>query len=264
MHYLMRIIITISFLMVTSYTLAEEAKTSDGKQKAPEISKLKGNIDSTSQNKDDSDSNIAYANPLVYDLPNPGAPDTSRLIGAGTRTKGQNIPYLSVLTPKHTGLTLSNQPILYWFTSEPITMPLEFVLVSEQSYTPVLKVPLSQPQHAGVQSIKLSDYNVILKPETVYQWSIALIPNIEMRTHDIVTSGKIKRIKPVESLQRELLQTPEISKPSIYAKRGIWYDLMNSLADSIAKRPADHLFKESRAQLLEQVGLIEVAHYERK
>lgn len=264
MHYLLRIIITISFLMATSYTLAEEAKMSDGKQKAPEMSNQNSNIDSTSQSKGDPDNNIAFTNPLVYDLPNPGAPDTSRLIGAGTRTKGQNVPYLSVLTPKHTGLTLSNQPILYWFTSEPITMPLEFVLVSEQSFTPVIKVPLSQPQHAGVQSIKLSDYNVSLKPETVYQWSIALIPNTKMRTHDIVTSGKIKRIKPAESLQRELSQTPEISKPSIYAKRGIWYDLMSSLTASIVKKPTDHLLKEIRAQLLEKVGLIEIAQYERK
>ncbi|MEE9344760.1 MAG: DUF928 domain-containing protein [Methylococcales bacterium] len=264
MQYFPKTITIISLLVFTSYTIAEEAKTADSKQNTPELSNHHNKNNPETPNTKVSSNNVAFAEPVVYDLPDPGAPETSRLIGAGTRTKGERTPYMSVLTPKHTGLTLEKQPTLYWFTSEPITIPLQFVLISEQSFTPILRVPLLQPQHAGIQSIKLSDYNVSLKPETVYQWSVALISNPEMRTHDMVTSGKIKRIETAKSLQHELSQTPETSRPSVYARHGIWYDLLSCLANSIATMPTDQFFKETRAQLLEQVGLREVAHYERK
>lgn len=264
MQFFPKTITIISILAFSSYTIAEQAQTADSKQNTPELSNHHNKSNPETSDTKVSSNNVAITEPVVYDLPDPGAPDTSRLIGAGTRTKGERTPYMSVLTPKHTGLTLDKQPTLYWFTSEPITMPLQFVLISEQSHTPILTVPLAQPQRAGIQNIKLSDYNVSLKPETVYQWSVALIPNPEMRTHDIVTSGKIKRIKPAKSLQHELSQTPETSRPSIYARHGIWYDLIANLADLIVKIPTDHSLLENRATLLEQVDLMEVAEYERK
>lgn len=263
MEYLIRIISILSFFVFSSFTFAEDKQKSDGIQKASEILDKKTNIHSTSPDQDTLDNGVDYTT-LVYDLPNPGAPDTSRLIGAGTRSIGENSTYLSVLTPKHTGLTLNKQPTMYWFTSEPIVTPLEFVLISEQSITPVLKIPLVAPQQAGIQSISLSNYNVNLKLDTEYQWSIALISNPQMRSHDTVTSGKIMRINPTQSLKNQLSETPETTKAFIYAKQGVWYDLIANLGDLITKTPTDPLLRENRAQLLEQVGLMEVAEYERK
>jgi hypothetical protein len=258
MHKLKRTITAISLVVFTPYALTENETNSDNKNENPNISEQLDTRSTASK-----DTRKPISKPVVYVLPNRGAPDTSRLIGAGSRTYGEEFPYLAVLTPKHTGLTFEKQPTLYWYTSIPIHDRMEFVLISNQSPTPLLKIPVSVPINTGIHHIDLSDHAVNLDYGTEYQWSIAMRQKPEERTSDIVTSGKIERIKPAESLITSLTQTPESEKAHLYAKHGIWYDMMTNLANSIAQNPVNTSLREIRAQLLEQVDLEEVARYER-
>jgi len=52
-----------------------------------------------------------------YQPPLRGAPGGR--VGGGTRGTGRETFVLSVLAPDHTGLTVSEQPALYWFISNP-------------------------------------------------------------------------------------------------------------------------------------------------
>ncbi len=259
-----QIIMTISFLIINSYAQADNRQEINNQSEPTQESKQQSNIDSVSADKNNTDINIAYTAPIVYDLPNPGAPDTSRLIGAGTRDKEHITTYISVLTPKHTGLTFNKQPTLYWFTSESIEIPVEFVLISDQSHIPVLKIPIPAPQKAGIQHISLEDYSIDLEPGVEYRWSIALIQNPLDRTHDIVTSGKIMRTVPPESVVNRLKQTPDDTKALIYARKGIWYDMLTTLNTSILQQPTNKSLRNDRVRLLEQVGLSIAAEHERK
>jgi hypothetical protein len=47
------------------------------------------------------------------------------------------------------------------------------------------------------------------------------------------------------------------------AANGIWYDAFGLYSELIAARPNDRALRESRAALLDQVGLKDVADYDR-
>ena len=49
-----------------------------------------------------------------------------------------------------------------------------------------------------------------------------------------------------------------------YARAGYWYDALAGLRREIAKRPQDRALLEAQQNLLEQVGLSEIARQERE
>jgi hypothetical protein len=63
---------------------------------------------------------------VTYTPPKRGAPGGRE--GAGTRGL-QTLPILAVLTPKdHTGLTVQEQPVLYWYLSQETQHPVDIIL----------------------------------------------------------------------------------------------------------------------------------------
>ena len=74
-----------------------------------------------------------------------GAPSPGRRVGGGTQGQKQSIPILSVLAPGHIGLTVREQPDLYWFASDVVTNPVELTLTLEKGDTPILEKRLPVP-----------------------------------------------------------------------------------------------------------------------
>src|SRR5690348_12331481 len=62
----------------------------------------------------------------VYKPPVRGAPGGR--VGGGSRGDSQTFQ-LSVLAPSHTGQTIHEQPVLFWYVSKALTSPIEFTLV---------------------------------------------------------------------------------------------------------------------------------------
>jgi hypothetical protein len=52
--------------------------------------------------------------------------------------------------------------------------------------------------------------------------------------------------------------TPE-TKAGIYAEAGIWYDALAALSDQIEAQPTNKALRDTRADLLQQIGLKAVA-----
>ena len=68
---------------------------------------------------------------VTYKPPKRGAPGGRE--GAGTRGL-QTLPTLAILTPKdHTGLTVQEQPVLYWYLSQETQHPVDIILTDRQS-----------------------------------------------------------------------------------------------------------------------------------
>ena len=73
-------------------------------------------------------------------------------------------------------------------------------------------------------------------------------------------AGAWIRLDPAsEALQA----TPDARKAMVYAENGIWYDAIGSVSEQIEAAPHDATLRVQRAALLEQVGLSEVADYDR-
>ena len=197
---------------------------------------------------------------LLYQPPRGlGAPSAGRRVGGGTRGTNKSVPILSVLAPDHTGLTVREQPDLYWFASDVVTNPVELTLTLEKGDTPVLEKRLSVPTKAGIQRVCLSDYGVKLAPGERYIWSIALVFDPKRRSKDIIATGTIER---VERAGINLAAAPTTDAFYRFAADGLWYDAVMVISELIETTPADMALRKHRAELLDQVNLPEIGNFD--
>src|SRR3972149_4180102 len=78
-------------------------------------------------------------------------------VGGGTRGVAREVFVLSALAPNHTGLTVSDQPSLFWFISNTAPFPVELTVADPQGEKPLLETRISLPSQPGGQRIRLAD-----------------------------------------------------------------------------------------------------------
>jgi hypothetical protein len=155
------------------------------------------------------------------------------------------------------------QPALYWYLSKATTYPVEVTLVEPQNPKPLLDLHLPPPTAPGIQRVRLEEHGVHLATGVLYQWFVALVRNPNQRSEDLVTGGTIERIPMPEVLRDALAQPSQAVWTRLYAEAGIWYDAIAAVSALIEAAPQDTALRQQRAGLLEQVGLLEVAAYDR-
>ena len=175
----------------------------------------------------------------LYKLPSVGKP--RRRVGGGRRGPASELPKVFTLVPDHVGLTVSEQPHLYWYLSPdgPGTVAFELTLIDEESIDPLVDARISRPAQAGLQRLDLSEYGVSLALGQEYQWSVSLIANGDERSLDVVSTGWIERVTPSEALRASLQQTPPEQRAAVYGEAGIWYDMVTSLVEQLPAARTD-------------------------
>ena len=176
-------------------------------------------------------------------------------IGGGSRGGEDLGVTLETLVPEQTALTTQAQPSLYWYQSKTTDAECEVTLTQPKVAKPLLSLKTGKATPPGIHAIRLSKFNVELKPNVVYQWSVAVIVDPTSRSGDIYARGVIKRIDPSPELAAKLAAAADADKPAIYAENGIWYDALQSISDQIDKAPTDQSLRDERASLLDQVKL---------
>ncbi|ETX05188.1 MAG: hypothetical protein ETSY2_24425 [Candidatus Entotheonella gemina] len=197
---------------------------------------------------------------LLFKPPRVGRPKT-RLVGGGTRGTA-SIVELSALTPEQSGLTVQEQPSLFWYLSKTTTDPIELIVSVDRAEQPMLVTRLRPPSQPGIQRVRLTDYNISLKPGVTYRWFVALITDPERRSKDIIAGGGVERIPLSDAIRSQLGQAQAEHVPHLYAEAGLWYDALATISDLIDATPADAGLRQQRAALLEQVGLTSIAAYD--
>lgn len=189
-----------------------------------------------------------------------GAP--SRRVGGGSRgAAGIVLPTLAALAPNDVGKTLQASPSLYWALSEVVDKPFKFTLVYsdplKHGIEPLLETTIEKPVK-GIQDLDLAKYNVELKPNVEYQWSLSIVMDSKQGSQDIVASGVVMRVT-----ESDLPTGVSLDKnnPSSYEEAKLFYDALQLLSEKIAENPNDSSLKQQRVALLEKVGLKEVANY---
>lgn len=193
----------------------------------------------------------------VYRPPLRGAP-AGRVAG-GTRGLGEDKVFLLVLAPDHVGLTIQQQPCLYWFLSALTELPLEFTLIEAKAVKPLIERRLDPPKKPGIQRIRLADYGLNLQDNVLYQWFITLIPDPERRSKDILSGGFIQKTRPAGELRENLDKKDKEKVLHTCAEAGLWYDALTAACDLIERSPDDAHLRQMRASLLQQGGLDQVA-----
>ena len=175
--------------------------------------------------------------------------------GGGTRGTASCNPTLAVLAPHdHTGLTLDEQPTLYWYISEVCHEAFEVTITEEDAIAPLLEYRLPAPSNPGIQKIRLRDLNLHLEVGKQYQWSIALIMDPAHRSKDIVAIGGIARVSHSSEQGNQFVQGGTTEVTEKFLKAGLWYDAVGSISEKIELEPSQELSTQ-RALLLKQVHL---------
>jgi Domain of Unknown Function (DUF928) len=194
---------------------------------------------------------------VVYTPPKRGAPGGR--VGGGTRGIQREVFVLSVLAPDHSGLTISEQPSLYWFISGPTSLPVELTVMDPEGVQPILETRLPAPVKAGVHRVRLADHNIRLKPGAAYRWFVTIVPDSDRRSKDILAGGAIERVDVPGDLKTKLTTANKSQLFSLYAEAGLWYDAVAAISEMIEAAPQDQALRKQRAALLTQVGLTSIS-----
>lgn len=209
------------------------------------------------------DSDKATAKPAAFSFKAPlrGAPATR--VGGASRSAAATAMSVDVLAPNQTGYTTHASPTVYWYVSETINKPVEVTVTGtrlEDAVKPLLELTLQPPISKGIHALRLEDHGVSLMPDVEYQYFVAVVKNYNQRADDVIAGGSIKRVSASADVQAKLKQAGPVQAAAVYAESGIWYDAIDALSKEIAANPA---LRAQRAALLEQVGLNDVAAFDR-
>jgi hypothetical protein len=188
---------------------------------------------------------------VLYKPPIRGAPASGGRVGAAVRGEGEDNQKLLALAPDHVGVTSHRQPDLYWYISKPTSSHIEFTLNDELRGKTVIRADLPSAKHAGIQAIKLSDFNSELSPGIVYQWFVTVTVDPAQPSKDIYNGGSIMYQEPSPELHNRLAD--QGSNVAVYAEEGLWYDAFAATWKSAKPREAKTL-EQQRVSLLRQVG----------
>jgi len=200
-----------------------------------------------------SSENTSSSTKISYQPPNLGAPQ--HRVGGGTR----GICQLCVLAPAHTAITTQAQPRLYWFIAPGFANEIRFRLSETGSRLPLLEIVLPPNRNGGIQHLDLADYNLELEPDKLYEWSVMLEPQPHQRWLDLISTGRII----LDPRAPNLGKVPAQQRPFLAARKGYWYDALDTLSRLLQKSPDKARWHTQRATLLEQGGLARVAAEER-
>ena len=244
-------------LMVVGIAMAADRHSEEQKQQLKETPEEKPVVSSPAKGY-----KVKIANPKmpVYRPPKRGAPG-SRVAG-GTRGPEDQMPVLYALVPDHVGLTIQEQPSLYWFLSKLPKAPIELTVIEDQAVHPLFESRIAMPEEPGIQLFDLKKYGVHLKVGKVYKWFVAIVPDPQQRSKDVLAGGEIERTEVSEALRIRIEQADQNSVPFLYAEQGLWYDALASISKLVEAAPQDKVRRKQRASLLQQVGLVEVAQYD--
>lgn len=204
---------------------------------------------------------VARGQEVFYTPPPKGAP--GRRVAGASRSGNSAVPAtvtIELLAPDgHAGETVSPAPILYYFVSGPINLPVQLTISAPHRAAPVLESSIPVPKAPGLYALRLADFRAQLVENTVYTWSISVIADPRVRSDDIVASASILRVVPDPALESAVRAALAQRRAALFAHAGLWYDAVAAAAET--KDQDGHAALDT---LLEQVGLTEPARYDRQ
>jgi hypothetical protein len=171
------------------------------------------------------------------------------------------MPILTALAPDHTGLTVQEQPTLFWYLAGTSPYTVELTITDDQSPRPLFKTRIGAPDRAGIQRIRLAEAGVHMAKGVPYRWAVALVVDPTSPSRDNLAGGTIERVETSKDLQAKLKQAGKAQTPSIYAQAGLWYDALTAITDLLEAAPNDPALRQQQTALLEQVGLRQIAEH---
>ncbi|NET35417.1 MAG: DUF928 domain-containing protein [Cyanothece sp. SIO1E1] len=203
-------------------------------------------------------------NPIVHFIP-PTNERVKTTRGGASRTAVrkcmQDEPYQTALTPvlpaAGESLTVSSHPTFWVYIPETSAPQAHFTLKdADQRGIYQALVPISKT--GGMLALELPEGEPGLELNKTYYWSVALI--CQPTQSDIpAVEGQVKRILPGPSLRSQLAGKSDLQQAAIYGREGIWYDMLNNLAQPQQTQPNDSTITANWVEILSSEGLEAIA-----
>ncbi|MEG4497770.1 DUF928 domain-containing protein [Microcoleus sp. F10-C6] len=157
------------------------------------------------------------------------------------------------------GLTLTESPTFFVYVSQPAAQ-IEFILLNEDESEVVYETTLKNDK-AGIVGVSLSEKGKTQNIEVGkrYVWSFALACDPLERSGDYIVKGWMQRIEPQANLKNDLANPDPMAKVIAYAKNGIWYETLATLAEMRSLAPDDARLTTEWTKLLQSQGLESIA-----
>ncbi|MDJ0553754.1 MAG: DUF928 domain-containing protein [Microcoleaceae cyanobacterium MO_207.B10] len=173
-----------------------------------------------------------------------------------------NNQFLVPLLPEtNYGRTVSERPTIFVYVPKMSAREIFFSLQDEQRNT-IYQTKLKVSGDEGIVSFTLPPEAPELEMGKNYVWFFAPIePNGVLRPDNYHVDGWIKRVEtPTDAIDAETNSAP-IEQASLYARYGIWYDTLEILISAKQDQPNNTILAREWRELLEQVGLKNIADY---
>jgi len=174
---------------------------------------------------------------------------------------------MKLLAPPHIGQTVAEQPVLYWWLSQPIKADFLFNLslsfdstMPMEAAEPLLEVKRALDLPAGIQALALAEYGAHLQTGRDYQWSVTLLCNEQDPSANPMAMAKLRRVP--DPLAAEMKRAVPSDRAYFYAEHSLWYDALQVLSEQATRVADPRPWRTLRADLLRQGGLAEVAERE--
>jgi len=168
--------------------------------------------------------------------------------------------FITPLIPEsNIGLTLTESPTFFVYVSQPAAQ-VKFVLLNEDESEVVYESSLKIDK-AGIVGVSISDKDKTKNIEVGkrYVWSFALACDPQERSADYIVRGWMQRIEAQGNLNSDLANPDPRARLIAYAKNGIWYETVATLAQMRSRAPDDAGIKAEWTQLLKSQKLESIA-----
>ncbi|MEO1348070.1 MAG: DUF928 domain-containing protein [Cyanobacteria bacterium J06635_15] len=167
-----------------------------------------------------------------------------------------NCPQPIALLPDETayGLTTQERPVILVHLPQSSAQQIFLSLKTDGGdyyYGTLIDIT----DRTGITAIALPEDAPPLTPRELYQWSIALICNGELRPDSPFVQGWIRPISLDSSLTTAQDNLSPIEQAALYGQQGIWYDMVSVLANARAVNPLDSEIEQAWSQVLNAANL---------
>jgi len=197
---------------------------------------------------------------------NPG-----RREGGGTRgpcIKASANDKLTALLPNNSfGVTTAEHPTFYVYLPTLLAEAkpdIEFVLKTAKNQE-IYKTRFQVTNNPGILSFTLpgGENSPSLAVNQSYRWSVTLICNPDDPddlSGNKFVEGVIRRVTPDASMQQQIKEAKSLrDRAIVYARSGIWYDALMTLAELRRQSPNDPIAVKDWEHLLKLVGMDSLA-----
>jgi hypothetical protein len=163
------------------------------------------------------------------------------------------------------GITSAEYPTFWFYVpdSGPSLRSVEFVLQDDQ-HNDIYRTFVKLPQKQGIVSLSLPSTSTPLKMNQNYHWFLKTEMAVSCQQQEPVivkdaVEGWVQRVQPDKNLTSQLKAATQRQQMALYAQNGFWYDALTTLAQLRLQKPEDAALKANWQELLQSVGLSEIA-----